>query len=103
MKVFQPDDGGVAAAASEPDDAEDVVAVPDAADEADGGGVGWAGELQDPSISASPRAVDTKAAGLLAPILAPAVRPPFRRSAYFPAGRSEVIIFRMSLYSPVSV
>jgi hypothetical protein len=78
VKVFQSDDGGgVAAAVSEPKDAEDVVAVPDAADEADGGGVGSAGELQDPNISASPRAVDTAAAGLLAPIL----RPPFRRSA----------------------
>jgi hypothetical protein len=110
VNVFQPDDGVVAVATPVPDDDADGSAVPAAGDDAgggdaggaDAGGAGSAVEPQDANISARHRPAPAVVAGLRRPILAPRT-PAIRPNGYFPAGRSEVIIFRRSLYSAVSV
>jgi hypothetical protein len=115
VNVFQPDDGVVTVAPPVPDDERDGSTVPAAGDDASGddaggddaggddaGGAGSAVELQDANISTRHSPTPAVVTGLLRPILAPRT-PAIRPYGYFPAGRSEVIIFRRSLYSAVSV
>jgi hypothetical protein len=123
VNVFQPNDGVVAVATPAPDDEADGTAVPAAGDDpgaddagsvdaggvdaggaggVDAGGAGAAVELQDANISARHSPAPAVVTCLLRPILAPRT-PAIRPYGYFPAGRSEVIIFRRSLYSAVSV
>jgi hypothetical protein len=115
VNVFQPDDGVVAVATPVRDDEADGSALPAAGDDAggndaggddpggvDAGGAGSAVEPQDANIRPRHSPAAAVVAGLLRPILAPRM-PAIRPCGYFPAGRSEVIIFRRSLYSAVSV
>jgi hypothetical protein len=110
VNVFQPDDGVVAVAPPVPEDETDGSAVPAAGGGAggddpggvDAGGAGSAVEPQDTNISARHSPPAAVAAGLLRPLLAPRM-PAIPPCCYFPAGWSEVIIFRRSLYSAVSV